>query len=160
MAEANTSPANPAINMTLAIIEDKCESFTLSPYATAQAVALDREAYEFNFIINFNLNHITKQAKVTSTVKLLEKQTDNARIELAELRSSHLFQIVNLDEIVRTSQEGQMQIPNVLIKVCNSISVGSIRGMYSIKKENTVFEHAVLPLLDPKSLLPLAPDSK
>jgi hypothetical protein len=154
MAEQARTIAAVQMNISLSMLEDKCESFMLTPYALHEAVSQPMDQYEFNFSINFNLNHDTKRARVSSVVKLLERQSDNTRKELAELKSTHVFFIQNFEEIIQTLPNGLLNIPNPLMEICNGISVSSIRGMYSVKKENTVFEHAVLPLLDPKALLP------
>jgi hypothetical protein len=156
MAEVRPTPATPQINITLSLLEDKCESFIVTAYAQNEAVPEPMEQYEFNFTINFNLNQASQQARVSSIVKLQEKQDDGSGKELAELKSTHLFFVQNFHEIIHIASNGMLLIPNPLIEVCNSISISSIRGMYSIKKENTVFRHAVLPLIDPKSLLPPA----
>lgn len=113
--------------------------------------------YEFNFTIILNLNQATQHARVNALVKLFEKKADNSRMELAELKSTHLFWIQNFEEIIFTNSQGQMIIPNQLTEVCNSISISSIRGMFSVKTEDTLFKNAVLPLMDPKSLTPQMP---
>ena len=100
--------------------------------------------------MNFNFNQNLRQVKVTGIVKLLKKDMIMQRIELAELRSSHLFSIVNFDEIIQITPNGQFQIPNSLMEICNGISISGIRGMYSVKTEGTRFNNAVLPLLDIK----------
>jgi len=154
MTETMTLPVNPQINITMSILENKCDSFSLTPYAQNEGVQLSMDQYEFHFTMNFNFNQNLRQAKVTGIVKLLEKRPDNQRIELAELRSSHLFSIVNFDELIRMTPDGQILIPNPLMEICNGISISGIRGMYSVKTEGTRFNNAVLPLLDPKTLIP------
>jgi len=120
-------------------------------------IPLSIDQYEFNFIINFNINQATHHARVSTLVKLLEKKADNSRIELAELKSTHLFLIQNFEEVIYSNSQGQMLIPNPLMEVCNSVAVSSARGMFSIKTENTVLNNAIIPLMDAKSLIPQIP---
>jgi hypothetical protein len=157
MAEAIETQTNSQISITLSILENKCESFTFTPYALSLKAPLGKDEYEFNFTINLNLIQASQHARVSTIVKLLEKKANDSRMELAELRSTHLFWIQNFKEIIFTNSQGQMVIPNPLMEVCNSISISSIRGMFSVKTENTLFDNLILPLMNPKSLIPQVP---
>lgn len=151
----NTEQQNPSISITLSLIENKCLSFDLTEYALSNKKAVNFESYEFSFTLNFNLLEKEKQARVVLNCKLYEKQGPNFKLEIAELKSTTLFFIQNYDEIIkRDDSKINVLIPNPLIELCNSVTLSSTRGMFSVKLENTLYSNAVFPLIDNKLLLP------
>jgi hypothetical protein len=157
MAETTAPQSNPQINVTLSMLENRCDSFTFTADSLRITSQPQFDQYEFSFTINFNLTQASLQARINVSVKLVLKEPDGNRIELAELKSTHLFLIQNFNQIIQTTPQGQMLIPNPVLEVCNGVSISSIRGMFSVKTEKTLFSNAVLPLVDPKTLIPNVP---
>lgn len=153
--ETPAQQLNIPINVTLSLQEVKCLSFNLTEYGTSNKRQISFEGYEFSFTINFNLIEPTKQAKVSMLCKLIEKQSETVKYELAELKAEGVFLLQNYSDIIlRDNTKKNILIPNPLIELCNGIIVSSVRGMFSIKLENTLYSNAILPLLNPSQLIP------
>jgi hypothetical protein len=158
MAETVNTESKMAASITTRLLESKCQSFTFTPDAlkVTNQPALDK--YEFKIAINVNFNQGTHQATVTATVKLAENR-NGEKIELAELKSTHLFLIVNFEDVIHANEQGQFVIPGPLLDLYSEVAISSARGMFSIKLEGTTFDNAVLPLIHP-NLLNIQPVAK
>ena len=149
---ANTAP-NTGSTIILSLVENKCESFTLTPEALKVTAPLAFDQYEFKFTISVNFNQTTRHARVNAGVKLREKRDNADGIELAELKSVQLFLVENFSEIIQFDPHGQLIIPNELVQLFHQVALSTARGMYSIKLQDTIFSNAVLPLIHPDAFL-------
>lgn len=141
-----------SINISIRILDVKCTSFSLSEYAKKNKKPITFDSYEFEFKLEASINEQEKTFVLFFGSKLFEKRS-NAKYEIAKLSSMLKFSILNLEQIV-IKDENKTGIPDQLIQACGGIAVSTIRGMYSIKLEETIYANAVVPLVDPKMFTP------
>lgn len=150
-----TVPQSNPINLTISIIETKCISFSLTEYALNNKAPISQDRYEFAFAVNLTLLDTLKQVRVLISVKLFEKDDKGGKSQIAELNSSYLFLIHNFDEALqRDPVSGNWIIPREFFQLFNGISISGVRGMYSVKLDDTLYSNAVLPIVDANLLLP------
>lgn len=108
--------------------------------------------------LNFNIN---LESKADSTEKLVfvivtvEVKSEDQNYILGALTISCIYNIVNFEDIIKLDPSGNLDIPQPLIEILNSISISTARGaMFTIFK-GTFLHNAFLPIIDPKSFQPL-----
>lgn len=147
------------IDITFALVSLKCSSFNLTEYGRKRTVPLNVDGCEFLLNINFTVFKEPKQVQVTVESKMQEKLPAGVqRSDLATLTATGVFAIHNFDAlIVMTPDKKNFLIPNPLIEICTSIITSSLRGMLTVKLEDTIYNNIVFPLIDTKTLLPKFP---
>jgi hypothetical protein len=147
---------NTPKGVTLSIKENLCISFKFTPYALGSKKTLPPGMYEFTFKADFSLIEVEKIARVILTANLYEKS--EPRQEIAELIALNTYSILDFDTvIIKDNINNQVLIPDVLIGSCNNLTLGSVRGMYAVKLEGSIYSNIPVPLINPKSLLPNLP---
>ncbi len=141
------------LNVSIGLVEHKFVSFQLSEYAKSNTSQVAFDKYEFTFEFNMQLLEIEKQIRVDFNSNLFLKE-EQLNVELASLRLSCLFRIVNFEDIIKRDATNRLLTPNVLIQTCNTIALGSARGMYTMALADTLYSNAVLPLINPSTLTP------
>ncbi|MBL7696132.1 MAG: hypothetical protein JNK91_14880 [Ferruginibacter sp.] len=144
---------NIKLNVAIGLIEHKFISFELSEYAKGNKAPIDSDKYEFMFEFTLQVLEAEKQIRVDFVSKLFLKE-EGLNVELAVLNLLCLFRLVNFDEIIKRDSENRLLTPNVVIQTCNTIALGSARGMFTMALANTPYSNAVLPLVNPNTLIP------
>ncbi|MGC4034898.1 MAG: hypothetical protein QM764_02980 [Chitinophagaceae bacterium] len=141
--------------ITISLKELRCVSFELSEYGISNKIPIHLDNYEFQFSINFGLHEPTHHTVTDLNIIVYEKKPDGVKLELAKAYIYLKFLIVNFDDIIKKDDKLKLfQVPDNLIELCNSISLSSARGMFSVKFEGTLYTNCIIPLLDPKILSP------
>ena len=148
------SPADIPQTITLSLLESKCTFFELTEYAIINKKQIAFEQYEFYFDVNFKIFEKEKLVRVEFNSRLSEKQDNNLKVELAKLNSLCVFSVINFEEIVKRDNNGNLLIPDLLMQICSGTTLAAASGMYNVKLENSLYSNSVLPLIDPKVLLP------
>lgn len=105
---------------------------------------------------NFNFN-ISLESKVDATNKFLfvivsvEIRSEDQNHILGSLVVSCIFSIVNFDDVVRIQADGNLDIPQPLVEILNSISISTTRGVMFSTFKGTFLHNAFLPIIDPRS---------
>ncbi|MBK8610897.1 MAG: hypothetical protein IPL84_13395 [Chitinophagaceae bacterium] len=141
------------LNFSIGLVEHTFISFELSEYAKNNTKSIGFDKYEFTFEFNMQVNAKERQIKLLFNSNLLVKE-EQLTIELSSLNLSCLFKIINFDEVIKIDSNNRMLTPNALIQTINTIALGSARGMYAMALAATPYSNAVLPLVDPKTLVP------
>jgi len=141
--------------VSMRLTENKCISFALTEYAIQNNKPIPSNGYIFNFNASFAAIPNEKAVRVIMTAKLFEKKEPQENILLAELVAIHVFTILNFSEVIKYDAIRKMNlIPDPLISLCNNITLNSVRGMYSVKLENTIYNNAIVPLMHTNALSP------
>ena len=77
---------------------------------------------------------------------------ENLDFKLGSASVGCLFSIENFDEVVKMDKNKQANIPKGVIDLLNSIAISTTRGVLSQVFKGTFLHHAILPIIDPKSL--------
>jgi len=142
----------PQIQISFSLRTCKCLLFELTDVAKQNQIGIPFDKYKFDFRFKFDLDG----EKKTATIRIdsvLSSISDTPGI-LATLNSINEFLIVNFDKVVVKNIHGQLQIPDAALHSFLSVSVSSLRGMYIIKLEDTIYSNAILPLVDTSQLVP------
>ncbi|TMI74837.1 MAG: hypothetical protein E6H09_03065 [Bacteroidetes bacterium] len=154
MTEEKKAP-DILVSLTLSIKECKCLSFSFTDYALKNKKQIALDQYEFTFTLTTQIFENEKLFSVVIETKLFEKQSENVKIELAELKAKCAVAVINFDEVIRkTDDKSQLLIPDQLFLLCNTLTVSAVRGMFSIKLDDTIYSNALLPIVDPNLFLP------
>lgn len=145
------TPVQTLSQLTFSITGCKCTNFDFTDFGNQFKGEISSEGYQFLFELSLD---IKKDLNVlTVLIKSELSQNIQDAPALAKLSSEHQFKVIDLNKHL-TQQGDQIMIPDGLLIQFFSISVGNLRGMYSIKLDGSPFSNAVLPAIDPTSLLP------
>jgi len=142
------NPPSRKADISISLIESKCLHFVLTDYGQSNRLKVPDNHYEFSLSISLTPIENIKQIGITINSQLFEKKTDQLKLELAAIEVSNSFFIQNFTELIARNQVGDLIVPDSLIKLCNSVTIGVARGMFALKLENTPYANALLPLLD------------
>ena len=130
----------------IALLESKCTLFGFTDYGSSNKIKINEDGYDFEFTLRFSANEQEKKATVGLNTKLFEKAKDSLRNQLAFLKSEFVFRVENFNELV--IREGdKTEIKQALIHFCFTIALSTVRGMYNVKLENSLYSNAVLPIV-------------
>jgi len=110
-----------------------------------------------------NYNNYTYEIQVSSKVNkelrliiisvLVKIFLDNEKkITLASIETSSIFEITNLNEIVKFEDE-KLKIPEFLMATLIGISISTIRGMLLAKTSGSIIQNAIIPVINPSDFL-------
>ena len=114
---------------------------------------LTNDLYEFQFDLQWGAIEVEKLFNVLLSVTLYEKQSPETKVELANIKVSSSFEIMDFDQVIR-KENGMTAIPDQLIPVTAGIVVSTTRGMFALSVENSIISNAIIPLINPKVFLP------
>ena len=143
------------INITFSIRTAECLSFSFTDYALKNKIAIDSGSFQYDFKVQQTVLPDEKNLSVTFLTTLLEIQ-GASRIPLADLTSKMIFHIVNFDDVIQTVNN-QFQISNALLSLASGISASTVRGMFVIKLQGSIYTNAVMPAVDPNIFIPHRP---
>lgn len=155
-------------NISLSLLESKCLQFALSEYGLSNQSVVPATGYEFTLSMGFSLIEPApaKHIRIHLLCKLFEKKSEQLKLEIASLHASCTFFIQNFEHIIkRDKTKNKVIIPDTLIELCNGLTLGIVRGMFVVKLENTLYQNALLPLIDLQALKsinahgPIPPDT-
>lgn len=109
---------------------------------------------------NFNFN-ITIESKGDAEKKLLfvivnvEVKSFDQKETLGSIVTSCIYEIIKFTEFVEIDPNGTMIVNPQLVEILNSISISTTRGAMFATFKGTYLHQAILPIIDPKSFLPI-----
>jgi hypothetical protein len=142
------------LNITLSSRECKVLSFVFFEHALKNKHVIPFASFEFSFSLNVVILNERDNIMLTFFTTLYEKVDAANKIELATLTSRHVYFIANYEEAVTNDSAGNIIIPDKLFAVCSSMAISEIRGIYSVKLEDTAYSNAVVPLMDGDLFIP------
>lgn len=145
-------PDPQPIQISFAIKTCKCTSFMMTDYAKKNKKLIQDDKFNFSLAIRFDLDSIKNNAIIT-TISVISNLNDNNE-KLAEINAVTEFNILNFDGVVTKNAHGQLGLPDQILISFFSISISNVRGMLSVKLEDTIYTNATLPLIDPAQLIP------
>lgn len=114
-----------------------------------QAPGFVTSNFHFNINMESNVEVTQKIVLVLTKVKIF---ADDQTTELGALTSACVFSLGNFDEAVKLLPNNSFELPEGLADVLNSIAISTTRGMMFSEFKGTLLHHAVLPIIDVKSL--------
>jgi len=141
------------VNATLSIKEVRFISFQLTDYAKSNKEIIPTEKFEFELNLQTGLDEKEKLLSFNLSGKLFAKN-ENIKYQLAELKSLTTFFILNFDEVAVRNPPQMVGMPNAIMNVCCSIAISTLRGMYAVQLQPTIYSNAIVPVIDPSLLLP------
>jgi len=106
--------------------------------------------YHFNLNLEQRLNPENKLVVIITKVDVLHEDKET---KLASIKASCIFEITNFDDFVNKDSK-QVSFPENAVVTLNSISISTVRGIMFSQFKGTFLHNAILPLIDPKGMLP------
>jgi len=111
-----------------------------------QSNAIDSNKITFEIGFNLHVDELQKQVTILNSIEIY---SDESKIEkLASFQSKGEFIIENMAEVKQGNG-----IPSVVAATFIGVVVSSSRGMLRILSKGSAFEGAIIPILNPMSLL-------
>ena len=111
--------------------------------------------FTFEIATEIFLNPESKLAIVTIGVHIF---SENKLLLLGNLKTSNVFLIGNYDEIISIDKEDKANLPDGVVVMLNSISLSTTRGVMWQTFKGTILHNALLPIVDPKNIIPQMKD--
>jgi hypothetical protein len=105
--------------------------------------------FHFNISIESNVDSNQKLVLLLTRIKIY---ADDQSTELGSLVSACVFSLNSFDEIVKILPNGTFELPEELSDTFNAIAISTTRGMIFSEFKGTLLHHALLPIIDIKSL--------
>lgn len=105
--------------------------------------------FHFNVNVEMNMDAAQKLLLFTTKVKVYG---DDQVFELGALTTACVFSLGNFEEAVKVQPDGSFLLPDGLDDVLNSVALSTTRGMMFSEFKGTLLHHALLPIIDVKSL--------
>lgn len=144
--------ASSSITFTFGITGCKCKSFKLTDFGVKNLSKIGHDKYQFTVSVKLDLSREKKDSVIVLVNGLLLK-LEGDKEPIAELESEHEFRVVNMTDIIKTTPEGLL-VPDAVLTQFYSLCLAAVRGMFSIKLEGTLYENAVMPVMDVTQLIP------
>jgi hypothetical protein len=129
----------------------RCTNFALTEFGKSNINAIPFEKYQYDVAIRLDIR------KENDLVSVLIKSSLTATMEptvvIAEIETANDYKVLNLDQII-TETNVNMMLPEAIVQQLFIISMSNLRGMFAVKLENTIYNNAVLPVMDINQLIP------
>ena len=142
--------------VTFLINKCSCIEFKLSDFAKSNKIKIESGKYGFNFTINLQIVEQTKSIEIDLEARVVSLKTEKSNDEIASIKSVHSFQLQNFNDIAIKTDNG-IQIPQQLMTPLLAIALSSLRGMLSVKLEGSIYENAIIPVIDVTRMMPIQP---
>ncbi len=108
----------------------------------------------FNFNVNIESKGDAEKKLLFVIVNVEVKSFDQKEI-LGSIITSCIYEIMKFRELVEINSNGAMIINPQLVETLNAISISTTRGAMFTTFKGTYLHQAILPIIDPKSFLPV-----
>ncbi len=109
-------------------------------------------SFNFNVGVEQKLDFTNKLFIVILHVDI--SSTKELDFILASASVACVYGIERFNEVIRMNTSGKPNIDETITHTLNSISISTTRGVLSQLFKGTYLHHAILPVVDPKSLIP------
>lgn len=107
---------------------------------------------EYSFEININAGVIEKEKKVVVNTNI-ETQNKEKTITYGRISVNCIYVIDNFDKVMILEKE-KAGIPIDVSELLNIESYSTVRGVMWNEFKGTILHNAILPIIDPKKLIP------
>jgi hypothetical protein len=105
------------------------------------------------FHFNINIEHkINPDNQMVIAMASIDIVHEDGQTGLASLKSSCSFEIANFYEFYN-KETNQVSFPEHILVTLNSITISTVRGIMFSQFKGTFLHNAILPIIDPKSLV-------
>ena len=109
---------------------------------------------EVKFTFNINIeSKIDNQKKLIFIIASIEIRAEEQQTLLGNISVSCIYEIVNFDEIVSIKEEDKIELSQQPLEVLNLITLSTTRGIMFSTFKGTFLHGAILPIINPKSLV-------
>jgi len=110
----------------------------------------NNNAFTFEIKTEIQLNQENKFIIVIISVQIFNESKD---FQLGSLTTDNIFFLENYESIVTQEGNGKVSIPDTVVTSLNSISISTTRGVMWNTFKGTFLHNAILPILDPQSII-------
>jgi hypothetical protein len=110
----------------------------------------NNNAFTFEIKTEIQLNQENKFIIVIISVQIFNESKD---FQLGSLTTNNIFFVENYESIVTQDGNGKVSIPDTVVTLLNSISISTTRGVMWNTFKGTFLHNAILPILDPQSII-------
>lgn len=107
--------------------------------------------YEFQFNFETNIREEKSLLQIILTVDAFEKQNEGVRLLLAKMKLELIFHLTNFEGVIKKNPENKtLTVATNFLVMAAGIAVGTARGMFAIKVQDTIISNAIIPILNPR----------
>jgi preprotein translocase subunit SecB len=109
----------------------------------------DQTTFHYNISLEQKAISESKLVIIIATIQIIHEDKET---RLASIKASCIFEVENFaDFIVEDPQD--VNLPEILSTSLNSITLSTVRGLMFSSLKGTFLHNAILPVIDPKSLV-------
>lgn len=106
------------------------------------------------FHYNINIEHrIVEESKLVMVIMHVSVLHEDQESILATVKASCVYEVTNIEEIIK-KQGNNLSILEGASTIVNSITISTVRGIMFSLFRGTILHNAILPVIEPKSLIP------
>jgi len=94
------------------------------------------------------------KATIGIILEITFSHSENSTNNLYGIKTKHTYKIKNISEIVKKVNDDGFNIPDQLLITLISIAYSGTRGMLAVLVTNEKYKKIILPIVNPKKLLP------
>lgn len=80
--------------------------------------------------------------------------TEKSEVKLFGIKTKHIYKIQDISKIVKKINNDSFNIPDQFLAILISVAYSGTRGMLIVLVTNDKYKKIILPIVDPKKLLP------
>ena len=120
------------------------------------SLELPKEIPGPNYLFNFQINVESKvdiEKRFVIVITNVDVMDSEQEKRFGSISVSCVYEVINFEEVIKV-EGSQLNIPNPLVELLNSVSISTTRGVMFAVFRGTFLHQAVLPILDPKQIKP------
>lgn len=140
-------------NITIRLKAVQLLGFELTEAGRKLTVAPATEDYQFNWNVNVTGDVPSKTIHCVLKTSLGSKR-DVPMIPFVQMEVQALFDVLNFDELVIDPKTQKPKIPIPIISKLAEIVISTARGIFLVNVAGTIFNKALMPLINTQELQP------
>lgn len=144
------------LQWTFSILTCKCVKFEFTEFAKNNIDKIGIDKYQFEVSLRLDIFRDRNLLSIRIFSDLVKSEGNKEKI--ASLESLNEFNILDIDKVIPMSAEGHL-VPDSVATQLFSISLANVRGMYAVKLEDSIYDNAILPVMDVSQMIPKKPFS-
>ena len=128
-------------------------------FSINQPLEIETSLTNFNFKITPDVR-IADQLHHIAAIMNIEVETMDMLHQFANMSIGYVFEIENFDEVIPLDANGLYNVPDPLVVTLLSVATSTTRGILFTYLKGTFLHNAILPIIDPSTLLAPRADAK
>jgi hypothetical protein len=128
-------------------------SFYEHDYSSYGLTAEDIKSYRLEYGVGLKIDKDEENIAILVNIKCCINKDNQGSIELFGIKTEHIFKFPGFKDDFSSSPEGDVKIPDNLMKDLLGIALNDTRGMLHVQINNPAYKTKILLLVDTSDLL-------